>query len=360
MEIDLIAGARPNFVKIAALVHANKELNEPLHFRIIHSGQHYDDLMSGSFFRQLQLPAPDINLQAGSGSQAEQTSTIMVAYEKVLEEQKPHLCIVVGDVTSSMACAITAKKMQVKVAHIEAGIRSQDWSMPEEINRVLIDSIADIFFTTSRNATENLIKSGASVEKVHFVGNTMIDSLLRFKPVFRKPEIWNRLHLREKEYFVVTLHRPGNVDAREGLELALREIANNAGDLPVIFPVHPRTATILGKLESNIKNLHLSDPLEYLEFNYLVERAKAVITDSGGISEETTVLGVPCLTVRDNTERPETITIGTNDLLGTNPSAIAPALEKLLLGNWKQGGVPELWDGQAGIRIVQILKGLKF
>lgn len=353
MKIDLIAGARPNFVKIAAIIHANKELSKPLAFRLIHTGQHYDEVLSGSFFRDLELPDPDINLGTGSGSQAEQTSAIMLAYEKVLQKEKPELCLVVGDVTSSMACAITAKKLQVKVAHVEAGIRSGDWSMPEEVNRVLIDSIADYLFTTTNEAKDLLIRTGKDKEQVIFVGNTMIDTLLRFKQNFRKPEIWDDLTLKERSYLILTMHRPTNVDETKKLEQTLKEILNNSNRVPVIFPAHPRTRKVLETIKFSEKGLYLIDALSYLEFNYLVQNAKAVLTDSGGITEETTVLGIPCLTLRDNTERPETIRIGTNELIGTDTQKIGPALDKLFKGEWKKGKIPEKWDSKAGERIVK-------
>lgn len=358
MKVDLIAGARPNFVKIAALIHANREAGNILDFRLIHTGQHYDEKLSNSFFRQLKLPEPNINLGVGSGSQAEQTAVIMLGYEQLLEKDKPDLCIVVGDVTSSMACAITAKKMLVRLAHIEAGIRSNDWTMPEEVNRVLIDSIADLFFTTTEKASHNLLDSGIPKDRIHFVGNTMIDTLLRFKTDFIKPELWNEFELEEKNYIVVTLHRPGNVDEAAKIKAMLEEIGSNAKDLPVIFPVHPRTAKTLRDLKIDISNLYLIDPLSYLEFNYLVARAKLVITDSGGITEETTVMGVPCITLRDNTERPETIEMGTNELIGTNPADISIALKKLFSGNWKKGKIPPLWDGETGKRIIEVLSRL--
>jgi UDP-N-acetylglucosamine 2-epimerase (non-hydrolysing) len=358
MKIDLIAGARPNFVKIAALIHAIKTKSNKISFRLIHTGQHYDEALSGSFFKQLELPNPDINLGIGSGSQAEQTAGIMLAYEKVLQKNIPDICLVVGDVTSSMACALTAKKMEVKVAHVEAGLRSNDWTMPEEINRVLIDSISDYFFTTTQEASQLLIKNGKPIHQVFFVGNTMIDTLLRFRPSFIQPRIWIDLELREKEYVVLTLHRPGNVDKANQLKLFLEEIIKNSKGLPIIFPVHPRTAEVLSKFKLNANNLFLINPLSYLEFNYLVERAKVVITDSGGITEETTVMGVPCMTLRSNTERPETIILGTNELLGTNPSAIAPAMKKIFKNQWKKGGIPELWDGKTGKRIINLLLNL--
>jgi len=361
MKIDLIAGARPNFMKIAPIINAIKKAQQKgknISFRLIHTGQHYDRNMSGSFFEQLGIPEPDVNLGAGGGTQAEQTAAIMIGYEKLLMEAKSDLCLVVGDVTSTMACAITAQKMHIKVAHVEGGIRSGDWTMPEEINRLVTDSITDYFFTTTTIANQNLLNSGIAQEKIHRVGNTMIDTLLKHRHRFQKPPIWDQLKLEKGKYIVMTLHRPGNVDEESKLKELLQEIIENSHDIPLIFPVHPRTEKILKRLGLSHPKLHMIDPLSYLEFNYLVERSKAVITDSGGITEETTVMGIPCMTLRDNTERPETITQGTNELLGTDPKAIKPAMEKLFSGQWKKGSIPDLWDGKTGERIVEVI--LKF
>jgi UDP-N-acetylglucosamine 2-epimerase (non-hydrolysing) len=355
MKIDLIAGARPNFMKIAPIIDAINSARvegKNISFRLVHTGQHYDKNMSGSFFDQLGIPHPDINFNAGGGTQAEQTSAIMIAYEKLLTQDKPDLCIVVGDVTSTMACSIAAKKMLVHVAHVEGGIRSGDWSMPEEINRIVTDSITDYFFTTSEIANQNLRKSGVSENQIFFVGNTMIDTLLKHRQRFSKPAIWDQADLTSGNYIVITLHRPANVDEEGNLKDLINEIIKNSHDIPLIFPVHPRTAKGLKNIGINHPRLLLIEPLGYLEFNYLVERSKAVITDSGGITEETTVMGIACMTLRDNTERPETIQIGTNELLGTDPKAIKPALDKLFNGYWKKGGIPELWDGKAAQRIV--------
>ena len=408
MLIDLIAGARPNFMKIAPITHAIQKVQDaqmedpvgqkPMRFRLIHTGQHYDKNMSDSFFDQLNIPRPDVNLGAGGGSQAEQTAAIMTGYEKLLTEQeKPDLTIVVGDVTSTMACSITAKKLGVHVAHVEGGIRSRDWTMPEEINRVTTDSISDYFFTTSEIANNNLRSEGVEDERIFFVGNTMIDTLYAQLDRLRKPAIWDDLEvgqeskaiddpakhtddqgkdngdpvkhtsvkaedtggLTEGRYFVMTLHRPANVDEEQKLGELLRNIAEGAGGEPIIFPTHPRTRNILNRLGLTWPNLHYVDPLGYLEFIYLVKRARAVITDSGGITEETTVLGVPCLTLRDNTERPETITQGTNELIGTDPAAIRPALERLMSGTWKSGSIPEKWDGKTAERIVEVILQLE-
>lgn len=358
MKITLIAGARPNFMKIAPIIHAIKAAQnngKNIKYRLIHTGQHYDKKMSGDFFEQLEIPEPDTNLECGSGTQAEQTANIMVRFEKELTENPSDLVLVVGDVTSTMACAITSQKLHTKVAHVEGGIRSHDWTMPEEINRLVTDAITNYFFTTSALANENLAKSGVKKEQIYFVGNTMIDTLLKQRPRFRKPPVWDEVGLSEKEYIVMTLHRPSNVDEEAKLKDLMNEIVNHSKDLPLIFPVHPRTAKMLKSLGISHPRLHFVEPLGYLEFNYLVERAKAVVTDSGGITEETTVMGIPCMTLRDNTERPETITEGTNELIGIDPKAIQPAFEKLFSGNRKKGSIPELWDGKTAQRIVECL-----
>lgn len=359
--IDIIAGARPNFMKIAPIIRAfeaNKVAGGHLRYRLIHTGQHYDPRMSGDFFRQLGIPAPDVNLEVGSGTQAEQTSAIMTRYERLLLESRCDLCLVVGDVTSTMACAIAAQKLQVPVAHVEAGIRSGDWRMPEEINRMVTDAITNWFFTTSEVASANLRRDGVSDERIFFVGNTMIDTLLANLPRLQKPGFYDELGLKASEYFVATLHRPANVDQVDDFSRLLVAISEGTRGLPVVFPVHPRTAKTLRDLNQVPPIFKLVDPQPYLEFNYLVKHAKAVITDSGGITEETTVMGIPCLTLRDSTERPETVTTGTNELIGTNPAALAPAFDKLFAGQWKQGAIPEKWDGHTGERIVQVLEQL--
>ena len=359
--IDIIAGARPNFMKIAPIIRAVKESQVKggrLKYRLVHTGQHYDAKMSGDFFTQLGIPAPDVNLEVGSGTQAEQTAVIMTRYEKLLLDARSDLCLVVGDVTSTMACAIAAQKLCVPVAHVEAGIRSGDWTMPEEINRMVTDSITNYFFTTSDVANNNLKKSGVTSERIFFVGNTMIDTLLANMDRLQPPLFWKEMNLSSGQYLVLTLHRPNNVDGENKLAQLLTAVGTGVRGLPVIFPVHPRTAKTLKAIEGLPANLHFVDPQPYLEFNYLVKHAKAVITDSGGITEETTVMGVPCMTLRDSTERPETVTVGTNELLGTNPSALTPAFEKLFAGKWKRGAIPEMWDGKTGPRIVKHLEQL--
>ncbi len=375
-------------MKVAPIIKAIKELgnervrelgSEGISYRLVHTGQHYDKNMSDTFFEELGIPSPDVNLGCGGGSQAEQTAAIMVAFEKELMAHPADIVLVVGDVTSTMACSIVAKKLNTKVCHVEAGIRSWDLTMPEEINRMVTDSLADYMFTTSDVANANLVRMGATLmnegvkelknervtQRVWFVGNVMIDTLLANRARFRKPEVWDELGLKDKEFIVMTMHRPANVDEENHLRAMMEQIIDNVHGLPVIFPIHPRTAKLFyglwgdeAELAKRLPNLHIVEPMGYLEFNYLVERAKAVVTDSGGITEETTVMGVPCITLRDNTERPETCTVGTNELIGTDPTAIKPALDKLFAGEWKKGAIPELWDGHAAERIISVLADL--
>ena len=415
MLITLIAGARPNFMKIAPLIKAIQaaaKIGKDIHYRLVHTGQHYDKNMSDTFFEELGIPMPDVNLGCGGGTQAEQTANIMVAFERDLMANPTDLVLVVGDVTSTMACSIVAKKLNTRVCHVEAGIRSWDLSMPEEINRMVTDSLADYMFTTSEVANKNLLLQGASLEvkgerlevkgeengeadihasrliassphnlpvldeeqyafkrnvqRVWWVGNVMIDTLLANRTRFRRPAVYDELGLQEKNYVVMTMHRPANVDEEQHLKALMEQIITNVHGLPIIFPIHPRTAKIFYNLWGNeeqlaqlFPNLHIVAPMGYLEFNYLVEHAKVVVTDSGGITEETTVMGVPCITLRDNTERPETCTIGTNRLIGTNPQAVKPALDALFAGEWQPGAIPPLWDGHTAERIVEILYGLE-
>jgi UDP-N-acetylglucosamine 2-epimerase (non-hydrolysing) len=330
-----------------------KQIGAELHYRLVHTGQHYDAKMSDSFFSDLNIPLPDVNLECGGGSQAQQTASIMVAFEKELTDNPADMVIVVGDVTSTMACSIVAKKSNTKVAHIEAGIRSYDLSMPEEINRMVTDSITDYFFTTTEWAGNNLRKAGIQDENIFFVGNVMIDTLMANRSRFIKPQVWEELNLEAGKFIIITLHRPSNVDDPTKLKALLDVILSNVQTIPVIFPMHPRTARMFAKLDIQADHMHIVEPMGYLEFNYLVSHAKAVITDSGGITEEATIFGVPCLTLRDNTERPETCEIGTNELVGTVEEKIAATLQKLFDGNWKKGGIPPLWDGHAADRIVK-------
>lgn len=361
MRITLIAGARPNFMKIAPIIEAIEKHNQEsknIYYRLVHTGQHYDKNMSDSFFEQLCIPHPNANLESGGGSQAEQTANIMVRFEKELILHPADVVLVVGDVTSTLACSVVAKKLNTNVVHVEAGIRSFDLTMPEEINRMVTDAISDHFFTTSEVANINLRKGGVSEERIHFVGNTMIDTLLKQQQNFIQPAVWKERNLQPNEYFVITLHRPANVDGEEKLRNLLNTIVTESRNLPIIFPVHPRTAKNLTSLGITAPNLIMVEPMSYLEFNFLVKNAKAVVTDSGGITEETTVMRVPCITLRNNTERPETVDLGTNELIGTDPRNIPPAFEKLFNGHWKKGSIPPFWDGKTGQRIVSTLSRL--
>lgn len=361
MNITIIAGARPNFMKIAPIIKEitkQQKQGKNIHFRLVHTGQHYDKNLSDTFFEDLKIPLPDVNLNVKSGSQAVQTAAIMVAFEKELLENPTDIVLVVGDVNSTLACAIVAKKLLVKVAHVEGGIRSFDLTMPEEINRMVTDAITDYFYVTSRIAIHNLKQAGIKEHQIHLVGNTMIDTLIVNLDNLKQPKIWNEQSLSKSNYIVLTLHRPSNVDQEELLKEFITEIVLSSKGMPIIFPVHPRTKLMLAKLDLNFKNLFFVDPLGYLEFNYLVKNSLCVITDSGGITEETTFLKIPCLTLRTTTERPETITIGTNMLIGTNAKALREPMEMILNNTWKSGGIPEFWDGKAAERIVNHLVSL--
>lgn len=353
--IDVIVGARPNFVKVALLLQQLKT-HKYISYRLIHTGQHFDKNMSDSFFKQLNIPDPDINFNVKPGSQAQQTGDIMVAYEKTLSHKKPDLCLVVGDVNSTMACAITAQKCLVPVAHIEAGIRSKDWRMPEEINRLLTDAISDWYFTTSIHATKNLITEGVKQEKIFFVGNTMIDTLFANITRLKKPAIFQDLNLKSSNFIVLTIHRPSNVDNMEIFLKCLKTIHESANNIPIIYPVHPRTTDMLKGLNFHPKNFYFIDPMPYLEFNYLIKHAKVVITDSGGISEETSALNVPCITLRENTERPETVEVGTNELAGESTEKLRSLLKLVFQNKWKTGSLPERWDGKTSQRIIDQLE----
>ena len=358
MKITLVAGARPNFIKIAPIIKAiEKKQNEgeKLSYRLVHTGQHYDKNLSDTFFEELNIPHPNANLEVKSGSQSVQTAAIMIAFEQELIQNPCDLVLVVGDVNSTMACAIVAKKLNIKVTHVEAGIRSGDMTMPEEINRIVTDSITDYFFTTSPWAGDNLLKYGADSSSIHFVGNVMIDTLYQNLDRISPPNFWDEYDLEVGKYIILTLHRPANVDEEKSLVKLLSGIDNMVGDKKVIFPIHPRTKAILGETNLKLKNIIFVEPQGYLNFMYLIKNSFAVITDSGGISEETTVLGIPCFTMRNNTERPETQTIGTNTLVGTSIENLEKIFGEFLVNGPRKSGIPELWDGKAAERIIAVL-----
>ncbi|RYD59444.1 MAG: UDP-N-acetylglucosamine 2-epimerase (non-hydrolyzing) [Sphingobacteriales bacterium] len=363
MKLTIIAGARPNFMKIAPLVHEIHRLQQEgadISYRLVHTGQHYHPGLSDVFFKELEIPHPHINLEVGSGSQAEQTAHIMIRFEKELLQYPADLVIVVGDVNSTMACTIVAKKLDIRVAHVEAGIRSFDLSMPEEINRMVTDAICDYFFTTSVVAGDNLIKAGIRRERIFFVGNIMIDTLVRNLPKLKQPAWFSAYGLSSASYMVMTLHRPSNVDNPRQLRAVIETVAEASGDRQILFPVHPRTRKAIEDMGLGNSSMIQCDPLGYLEFNYLVKNSGAVITDSGGIQEETTFLGIPCITLRKNTERPETVTTGTNVLVGDNLDMLKTYLGKVFENSWKKGSVPELWDGNTANRIMTEILRLQY
>jgi UDP-N-acetylglucosamine 2-epimerase (non-hydrolysing) len=359
MKLILIAGARPNFMKIAPLTQ-EMQTHPDVDFLLVHTGQHYDEKMSDLFFRQLGLPKPDINLEIGSASHAVQTAEIMKAFEPIVIQEKPDAVLVVGDVNSTIACGMVSVKLGIPLIHVEAGLRSGDRSMPEEINRILTDSISDLLFCTEQSGVDNLIREGVAEDKAYMVGNVMIDTLLKNRPRFAESAILDELHLEPQAFAVLTLHRPSNVDDRDvfsGLLDALGEIQQ---DLPIVFPIHPRTRNRLGEFGFQDKieqmpNLRMIDPVGYLDFQQLLSSARLVLTDSGGIQEETTALGVPCLTLRANTERPVTVSHGTNKLVGMDPNAIVSAYRETISGEIA-AQVPPLWDGHAAERIVKIIR----
>jgi UDP-N-acetylglucosamine 2-epimerase (non-hydrolysing) len=362
MKIINIVGARPNFMKIAPIVEAMKPYPN-LEGILLHTGQHYDDAMSRIFFDELDLPKPDIYLGVGSGSHAHQTAAVMIAFEQVLNDHQPDLVLVVGDVNSTLACSLTAAKLGIPVAHVEAGLRSYDRQMPEEINRIVTDALSDFLFTTSKLAEENLTREGIPKEKIFFVGNVMIDTLQKHLVHARQQGTPAKLDVYAGDYVLLTLHRPSNVDNRGILSALLDALGEIQKDIPIIFPVHPRTMErirefdLQGTLE-NAPDLRVMEPLGYLPFLDLMANAKFVLTDSGGIQEETTILGIPCLTIRENTERPITLTEGTNTLVGTDPQKILHQTQLILNGKGKTGDIPELWDGHAAERVVQVLNSI--
>ncbi len=352
-----VAGARPNFMKIAPLRTELARRRDRFEAILVHTGQHYDQAMSESFFRDLGIPEPDVNLGVGSGSHGEQTAQVLMAIEKILLERRPDAVLVVGDVNSTLAATLAAVKLHIPVAHVEAGLRSFDRAMPEEINRILTDAVSGWLFTTEPSAETHLLREGVARERIHFVGNVMIDTLLAHRERARALDTLERLGLEAGRYAVLTLHRPSNVDSPDQLRRLFGVLSRLGDRMPVVFPVHPRTANaIRNNLQGERLNLRMTEPLGYLEFLRLLMDARMVLTDSGGIQEETTALGVPCLTLRESTERPVTVTEGTNTIVGTDPTAIEAAIEKQLASPPPTGRRPALWDGRAAARIVDVLE----
>jgi UDP-N-acetylglucosamine 2-epimerase (non-hydrolysing) len=356
-----IVGARPNFMKIAPLIDEMRRRANRIHPILVHTGQHYDESMNDSFFRELNIPLPDLNLEIGSASHAEQTGRIMIALESVLEEHKPDWVVVVGDVNSTMAAALVAAKMGVRIAHVEAGLRSYDRAMPEEINRVVTDALADLLLTPSPDANQNLLREGVSPGRIRLVGNIMIDTLLRSLEQAKHSRILERLNLEAGSFCAMTLHRPSNVDNPEVLAGIMDALDRIQDELPIVFPVHPRTRARLDQFGlmprvAAMPNLVLTEPLGYLDFLRLYSSARLVLTDSGGVQEETTALGIPCLTLRNNTERPITVTHGTNRIVGSDPEVIERQAFAALRARVEWQGAPELWDGKTAARIVDAIE----
>jgi UDP-N-acetylglucosamine 2-epimerase (non-hydrolysing) len=361
LKIVNVVGARPNFMKIAPVMEEMRRRADRLQPLLVHTGQHYDEAMSDSFFEDLQIPRPDVNLEIGSASHAEQTARIMIAFEQVIKEHEPDWVVVVGDVNSTMAATLVASKMSVKVAHIEAGLRSFDRAMPEEINRLVTDALADLLLTPSTDGNENLLREGVSQEKIRFVGNVMIDTLYAQMERASASLVLEQYQLQKKNYCAMTLHRPSNVDDKKTLAGILDALHSVQERMPIVFPIHPRTRARLEEFGLNSviekqKNLILTDPLGYLDFLQLYSNSRLVLTDSGGIQEETTALGIPCLTLRQNTERPITVTEGTNRLVGNDPTVIKREALNALDNPPTAGRVPDLWDGQAAKRIVDAIE----
>jgi UDP-N-acetylglucosamine 2-epimerase (non-hydrolysing) len=364
MKIINVVGARPNLIKMAPITAALAKHPDLFTQVLVHTGQHYDERMSRLLFQQLGLPYPDINLDVGSASNGVQTGRIMIAFEEVCQRERPDLVIVVGDVNSTMACAITAKKLGIRVAHVEAGLRSGDLSMPEEVNRLCTDVLCEYLFTTDRFANENLRQEGISEERIHFVGNVMIDTLVRHRAAARNLNLMRRLGLEEGRFATLTLHRPSNVDDPKVLLGILEALHEISIELPIVFAIHPRTRKMVEQFGyssffttgEKAQGIWVADPFGYLEFLHLNMHARMVLTDSGGLQEETTVLGVPCITLRSNTERPITCEEGTNQLVGNDRAPILNAARRLLDGSPSAGRVPEKWDGKTAERIVQVLQ----
>lgn len=359
--ITLVAGARPNFMKIAPILRALDQAADVFKPRLVHTGQHYDEAMNAVFFRELGIPEPDVFLSGGSGTHAQQTARIMVEFEADCIQNRPDLVLVVGDVNSTLACSIVAKKLQIPVAHVEAGLRSGDMTMPEEINRRVTDAISDIFFVTEPSGVDNLLKEGHAPDAIFHVGHVMVDNLFHQKNKLQKLDFsktaTGALKSVFRDYGVVTLHRPSNVDNPSMLALICQALTEISADLPLIFPMHPRTRGHLEKSGILLgQGVHIVDPLPYMEFLNLWKDARVILTDSGGLQEESTALGVPCLTLRENTERPITVAEGTNKLVGRDMAVLKTEIQEILHGNAKVGVTPALWDGRASQRIVDTLR----
>jgi len=364
MKLVLVSGARPNYMKIAPIVweirKQNRQASRGIQFVLVHTGQHYDRQLFEVFFQELDLPDPAYDLAVGAGSHAVQTGEVMLRFEPVLVKERPDLVVVVGDVNSTLACAITAKKLCIPIAHVEAGLRSRDWTMPEEINRVVTDAVSDLLFTPSRDADENLFREGVHPERIHFVGNVMIDCLVAELPKTENRDTLQRFGLNKGNYATLTLHRPSNVDDPEVFGNIVDLMFDLSRELPIIWPVHPRSSKnleslgLLRRIEGS-KGLKLTDPIGYLDMLTLNRSARLIITDSGGLQEEATVLGVPCITLRNNTERPVTVEAGANQVVGNHPGRIRSAITSILSGNGHNIRIPELWDGKAAERIVEVL-----
>jgi len=363
LKTIIVAGARPNFMKVAPLMKQAAEQNrkagrERFELRLVHTGQHYDQQMSGIFFKELGIPAPDINLGVGSGSQAVQTASVMTSFEPVCISEKPDWVIVVGDVNSTLACSLVCAKLGIRVAHVEAGLRSFDRSMPEEINRIVTDSLANLLFTPSEDGNENLLREGVAKERIKCVGNIMIDSLIENLPMSRRSNLLNRLGLKPGQFAFVTLHRPSNVDAKESLAAIMHEVERLATRLPVVFPIHPRTRKMLAEFgirPSQEKGMHLIDPIGYHDSLCLTENARLLLTDSGGLQEEATYFRTPCLTLRRTTERPITVTMGSNRM--TKIESLSADINEFLGGPARRGQIPPLWDGCTAGRVLNEISG---
>ena len=354
MSVIIVVGARPNFMKCAPIIE--HMLIKKIDFKLVHTGQHYDKNMSGNIFFDLKIPKPDYHMKVGSGTHAAQTALIMEGFDHICDEEKPKLVIVAGDVNSTLACALVGKKKNIPIAHVESGLRSFDNSMPEEINRILVDRISDLLFVTEQSGIDNLIREGISTDKIHFVGNTMIDSLIKVSKTIEENKIYNSFSIQKKNYCLVTLHRPSNVDGENSIKKVVNILNEMSKKISILFPIHPRTKKQLSSFDVSLsRKIKVCDALSYKDFVNLLSNAKVVFTDSGGLQEETTFFKIPCITYRDNTERPVTLKMGTNILAGTDERKVLNIFNEILDGNEKLGKIPPKWDGKSGKRIANII-----